>query len=97
MNKRLIQSRRALANVLSLYGIPDRYIKVISSMCENITVVVKAGNEASTWFCVKFTVNQACVISPFISIILMDFLLRKKERRTLNQMGKQNFSGVRLC
>ena len=34
-------------NVLSLYGIPDIYIKVISDEYENSSVVVKVGNEVS--------------------------------------------------
>ena len=39
--------RRALAKVLSLYGIPDKYMKVISTMYENNTATVKIGNEVS--------------------------------------------------
>ena len=35
--------RRALSKVLSLYGISDKYIKVISAMYENTTDVVKLG------------------------------------------------------
>ena len=43
--------RRALAKVLSLYGIQDKYIKVISAMYENNTAEVKIRNEVSSWFC----------------------------------------------
>ena len=68
--------RRALAKVLSLYGIPEKYIKVISAMYENNTAAVKVGNEVSSWFCIKSGVKQGCVLSPFIWIILMDFVLR---------------------
>ena len=39
--------RRALAKILSLYGVSDRYIKGISAMNENNIVAVKVGNEAS--------------------------------------------------
>ena len=45
--------RRALTKVLSLYGIPETYIKVICAMYENNTAVVKVGNEVSNWFCIK--------------------------------------------
>jgi hypothetical protein len=41
--------RRALVKVLSLYGIPDKYIKVISAMYENNTASVKVGNEVSSY------------------------------------------------
>ncbi|XP_065568765.1 uncharacterized protein LOC136032370 [Artemia franciscana] len=68
--------RRALGKVLSLYGIPYKYIKVISAMYENNAAAIKVGNEVSSWFCIKSGVKQGCVLSPFIWIILMDFILR---------------------
>ena len=40
--------RRALIKVLSLYGIPDKYIEVIRAMYENNTAAVKVGNEVSS-------------------------------------------------
>ena len=69
-------NRRALSKVISLYGIPEKYIEVICAMYENNTAAVKVGNEASNWFCIKSGVKQGCVLSPFIWIILMDFVLR---------------------
>ena len=68
--------RRGLAKVLSLYGIPDKYTKVIGAMYENYIAVVKVGNEFSSWFRIKSGVKQCCILSPFIRIILMDFVLR---------------------
>ena len=52
--------------VLSLYGIPDKYIKVISAMFENNTHAVKVGNEVSRCFRIKSGVNQDCVLFPSI-------------------------------
>ena len=40
--------RRALAKVLSLYCIPDKYIKVTSTMYENNTAAAIVGNEVSS-------------------------------------------------
>ena len=68
--------RRTLAKVLSLYGIPDKYIKVTSAMYENNTAAIKVGNEVSSWFCIKSGVKQGCVLFPFMWIILIDFVLR---------------------
>ena len=45
-------------------------------MYENNTAAVKEGNEVSNWFCIKSGVKQGYVLSPFIWIILMDFVLR---------------------
>ena len=38
------------SKILSLYGIPDKYIKVISAMYKNNTPAAKVENEVSTWF-----------------------------------------------
>ena len=48
----------------------------ISAMFENNTAAVKVGNEVSSWFCIKSGVKLGCGLSPFIWIILMDFVLR---------------------
>ena len=45
-------------------------------MYENNTTAVKVGNEVSSFFFIKSGVKQDCVLSPFIWIILMDFVLR---------------------
>ena len=74
--------RTALAKVLSLHGIPDKYIKVIGSIFENNVAAVKVGNEVSSWFRIKSGVKQGCVLSPFIWIILMDFVLRSTGKAT---------------
>ncbi|XP_065561239.1 uncharacterized protein LOC136027713 [Artemia franciscana] len=49
--------RGALAKLLSLYGIPDKYIKVICAMYENNTAAVKVGNKVSSWFYIESGVN----------------------------------------
>ena len=81
--------RRALAKVLFLYSIPDKYIKVIAAMYENNTAVVKVGNEVSNWFYTKSGVKQGHVLSPFILIILMDFVLRSARRAMGDHGTKQ--------
>ena len=68
--------RRVLAKVLSLCGKPEKYTKLISDMYEINTNAVKVGNKVSSWFCIKSGFKQGCVLSPFIWIILMNFVLR---------------------
>ena len=69
-------TRRALAKVLSLHGITDKLIKVISAMYKNNTAVVKVDNEVSSWFYIKSSFEQGFVLSSFLWINLMDFVLR---------------------
>ncbi|XP_065584025.1 uncharacterized protein LOC136043046 [Artemia franciscana] len=68
--------RRALAKVLSLYSIPDKYTKVITVMYENSPALVKVGNEASSSFRIKSGDKQICFLSPFMWIILLDSVSR---------------------
>ena len=56
--------------------IPDKYIKVISVKSEINPAAVKVGNEVNSWFHIKLGDKQGCVLSPFIWIIRMDFVLR---------------------
>ena len=56
--------RTALTKVLSLYGIPEKYIKVICAMYENNTAAVKVGNEVSNWFCIKSGVSRVVFYPP---------------------------------
>ena len=56
--------RRALTNILSLFGIPDKHIKMINTMYENKTTMVKEWNKISSWFCIISGVKQGWVLSP---------------------------------
>ena len=91
--------RRPLAMVLPLYGIPDKYIKVISDMYENTTAAFKVGNKVSSWFCIISRVKQGCILYPFIWIILLEFILRSRKGigRPRIQMERKNPPGLRLC
>ena len=70
--------KRALAKVLSLYGIPDKYIKVICAMYENNTAVIKVGNEVSSWFCIR---SGAGLCSIPLYIDYFDGLCLKEHRK----------------
>jgi hypothetical protein len=45
-------------------------------MYEKNTTAVKVGNEVRSWFGIKSGVKQGCVLSTFILIILVNFVLR---------------------
>ena len=49
-----------------MYGIPDKYLKVISAMSQNNAVVeVEVENELGC-FGIESGVQQCCVLAPFI-------------------------------
>ena len=51
-------------------------------MYENNTAAVKVGNKVRNCFCIKSGVKQGCVLSPFIWIILMGFVLKSTGKAT---------------
>ena len=51
---------------------------MISAKYENNSAVVTVVNEASRWFCIKSGVKDGCSLSPFIGIVLTDFVVRRK-------------------
>ena len=57
--------KRVLAKFLSFYSKPD-----------NNNAADKVGNGISSWFCIKSGVQQGYVLSPFVWIILIEFVLR---------------------
>jgi len=71
--------RRALARVLFLYGIPGKYVKLLSDMCKNNIAADTVGNEVSSWFRI-IGVKQYCAHSPLIWVILTDYGLRSTEK-----------------
>ena len=69
-------------------------------MYENNIAVVKVGNEVSNWFCIKSGVKKGCVLSPFIWIILMDFVLKSTGKSIGDHVikwGGKKAPGLRLC
>ena len=93
-------NRRALAKVLCLYGIPDKYIKVIYALYENNTAEIKVENQVSSWFCIKSRVKQGCVQSQFIWIVFIDFLLRRTGKAVGDhgiKWGGKTLLDIRLC
>ena len=56
---------------------------------KNNIAVVKVGNEVSSWYCIKLGVEQSCILSPFMWIILMIFVGAQQRQWTIrNEMMK---------
>ena len=81
-----------------MYGISDKYIKMISAMYENNTAAVKVGNEISSWFCIKSGLKQGVFyplyMDHFDGLCLKEH--KKGNGRPWNQMGRSNSPGIRL-
>ena len=71
-----------------MYGIPDKYIKMISAMYENNTALVKVGNQVSSWSCIKSSIKQGCVLFHLIWMVLMDLVTRSTGKSIRNHRIK---------
>ena len=69
--------RDTLWKILSTYGIPPKLISMIKIFYNNFKCAVKQQGTDLDWFEVKTGVRQGCVISPFLFIIAVDYLMKK--------------------
>ena len=70
-------SREAVWNILSYYGIPKKYIDVITAVYEKTKCCVRIGRENTSSFEIKTGVRQGCVLSPFLFSLVIDYILKR--------------------
>ena len=68
--------RDKLWNILGHYGIPKIFINIIRKMYEGSTSCVVEGGKTTEWFEVKTGVKQGCVMSGFLFITIIDWIMR---------------------
>ena len=59
------------------YGIPDKMVRVIASVYEGFECAVVDGSVTSDWFMIKSGVKQGCVMSGFLFLLCLDWVMRK--------------------
>lgn len=75
--------------IMQFYGIPPKFIRMVKLFYNNTkcSMVDVAGN--SDWFIVKAGVKQGCVMSGFLFLLVIDWIMRKTT--------EQGNTGIRLC
>ena len=69
--------RESLWNIMRSYGIPGRMVRVIADIYEDFECAVIDGSETSDWFKIKSGVKQGCVMSGFLFLLTLDWIMRK--------------------
>ena len=69
--------RPSMWHILSDYGIPDKYIRLIRCVYDNCEAAILVEGEITDWFRIESGVRQGCVWSPLPFGIIFDFVLRK--------------------
>lgn len=73
--------RDTLWKIARAYGIPARYVALFRNIYHESSCCVRTGQGVSDFFRINTGVRQGCVLSPFLFLLAMDFVMR----RTLEQ------------
>ena len=69
--------RESLWKILTSYGIPHKIIKMVQILYKDSECAVLEEGEESDWFKVKTGVKQGDVMSGFIFLIVVDWIMRR--------------------
>ena len=69
--------RKTLWKILAYYGVPQKIISIIKCMYDNQNVKVMFKGKLSNSFIVKTGVRQGCLLSPFLFLLAIDYIMRQ--------------------
>ena len=69
--------RESLWNIMGSYGIPRKMVSVLVGIYEVLECAVIDGWKISDWFKIKSGVKQGCVMSEFLFLMSMGWIMRK--------------------
>ena len=72
-----IVDRRALWQVVSLYGVDGKLLRAMKSMYDDNRMCVRVGGKESEWFETKVGLRQGCVMSPWLFNLYIDGVVRE--------------------
>jgi len=69
--------RPALWTILKYYSIPDQYIQIFKALYNKSSCCVKMNAGVAEFLEIVSGVRQGCILSPFLFIIVIDFVMRR--------------------
>ena len=73
--------RERLWDIMGQYGIPEIFVRTFKALYHQSSSCVTEGGRYSSWFEVKSGVRQGCVMSGFIFVLIMDWVMRHTNNR----------------
>ena len=64
-------------NIIRIYGIPGKMVRVIADLYVGFECAVVEGNVTSDLFMIKSGVKQGCMMSGFLFLLWLDWVMRK--------------------
>jgi hypothetical protein len=69
--------RESLWKIARLYGVPDKYINIFKSLYRGSSCCVRTRKGNSIMFEIVTGVRQGCILSPFLFLLVVDFLMKQ--------------------
>ncbi|PIK45536.1 hypothetical protein BSL78_17607 [Apostichopus japonicus] len=69
--------RDSLWEIMRQYGIPGKIINIVKIMYSDSVCAVLDDGEVTEWFQVKTGVKQGCVMSGFLFLLVIDWMMRE--------------------
>ena len=69
--------RDSIWKLMRHYGIPDKFVRLIKKMYEGMSCSVLLGGQRTDSFEVKTGVRQGCLLSPFLFLLAVDWIMRQ--------------------
>lgn len=73
--------RDTLWRILRVYGIPPRYVSIFKNLYLNSSCAVKTETGNTDFFQILTGVRQGCILSPFLFLLAVDFVMTKAMSR----------------
>ena len=69
--------RETLWTIMKAYGIPGKFINIVRAFYKNSRAAVIHGTNVSDWFEILSGLRQGCVLSGFLFLLVIDWIMRK--------------------
>ena len=79
--------QETLWKIMKLYGVPSKFIKLVRMFYTDVKCSVVSEGGLTNWFDVKSGVKQGCVMSGFLFLLVVDWIM--------SQAVKDNNTGIR--
>ena len=76
--------RLALWDLLRHYGIPAKLIRLMQEMYTGMKCQVRHDGQLTEKFCIETGVRQGCLLSPFLFIVAIDWLMKESTKNKRN-------------
>ena len=80
--------RERLWDIMGQYGIPDMFVRTFKALYHQSSSCVTEGGRYYSWFEVKSGARQGCVMSGFIFVLIMDWVMRHINNRKRGLLWK---------